>query len=374
MKSKIFSISIFSIVMFCTCSMGSQSKETDSLVSSTEIVKDTIGVETPQAPKTLKLAFAGDIMMGTTYPEGGNYLPANDGAEIFMDVAPIISEADFAAANLEGTLLDGPGQVKKCGDPSLCYAFRMPTRYARHLVDAGFDFVGIANNHINDFGPDGLSSTQETLRKNGLLYAGLRATCPTTVTEIDGKKIGIAAFGHNRGTMSILDLQDVKETVKELADSCDLVIVSFHGGGEGSKFSHVPHAQETCFGENRGNVEAFAHAAIDAGADVVYGHGPHVTRALELYNDRLIMYSLGNFCTPYRVNLAGINGYAPVVTVEINEDGTFNSGKIHSFIQTTGKGPRKDNANIVAKHMKSLSKSDFPNSRLQISDDGTLSR
>lgn len=337
-------------------------------------VLDSISKMSVKSSRGVNLAFAGDIMMGTTYPEGSNYLTADDGATLFKHVAPIISSADIAAANLEGTLLDGPGQVKKCGDPKICYAFRMPTRYGRHLVNAGFDFMGIANNHINDFGPDGLSSTQQTLEDYGLLYAGLRATCPKVIKEIDGRKVGFAAFGHNRGTLSILDMEEVKNTVSDLREQCDLVIVSFHGGGEGAKFNHVPHAVETCFGENRGNVEAFAHTAIDAGADIVYGHGPHVTRALELYKDRLIMYSLGNFCTPYRVNLAGINGHAPVVTVTLNDDGTFKSGKIHSFIQQTGKGPLPDPSNSVAKNMKMLSKTDFPNSPLIIDDEGNLSK
>ncbi|MCH5233023.1 MAG: CapA family protein [Muribaculaceae bacterium] len=333
----------------------------------------TVSSHTKMAP--VSFAFAGDIMMGTTYPDNSNYLPPEDGANLFQDVAHLFKQADFAAANLEGTMLDGPGQPKKCTDPNLCYFFRMPTRYVNHLKNAGIDFVSVANNHVNDFGPDGLTSTQSTLSDNGLLYAGLRESCPTAVTTApDGRKIGFAAFGHNRGTLSILDFEEVRNTVNDLKKECDFVVVSFHGGGEGAKFTHVPHATETCFGENRGNVEAFAHAAVDAGADVVYGHGPHVPRAMELYNDHLIMYSLGNFCTPFRVNLAGVNGEAPLVTVTLNPDGTFKEGKINSFKQIKGIGPRKDASNSVAKTIKKLSQTDFPNSPLEISDDGILTK
>ena len=371
-------ILLFTATLFCGCGFGNDNsanaKSTDDPVIDTLELLTTI--ETPSAKKGSKttLAFAGDIMMGTTYPEGGKYLPAEDGAKIFQDVTEVISGVDIACANLEGTLLDGKGQVKKCSDPSICFAFKMPTRYVNHLINAGFDFVGIANNHINDFGPDGVTSTQKTLKDNGILFAGLRGKCETAIKEVDGKKVGFAAFGHNRGTMSILDLEEVKNTVKGLKNQCDLVVVSFHGGGEGPKYTHVPHKTETCFGENRGNVEAFAHTAIDAGADIVYGHGPHVTRALELYKDRLIMYSLGNFCTPYRMSLSGISGHAPVVTVTLNEDGTFDTGKIHSFIQQKGKGPLADPTNSVAKNMKNLSKADFPNSKLKIGDDGSLTK
>ncbi|MCH5223804.1 MAG: CapA family protein [Muribaculaceae bacterium] len=379
MKLKIATLLSLAI---CLTSCAMKGESANSSQHNPTVLPDSIEIiEIPETPETeninkkpLSLAFTGDIMMGTTYPSGGNYIPANDGADLFSDVTEILSAVDIAAGNLEGTLLDVGGQAKKCSDPSICYAFKMPTKYVKNLVNAGYDFVGIANNHINDFGPEGLASTQKTLKENGILFAGLRASCPTAVTEIDGRKIGFAAFGHNRGTLSILDMNEVANTVKGLADECDFVVVSFHGGGEGPKFQHVPHKTETCFGENRGNVEAFAHAAIDAGADVVYGHGPHVNRAVELYKDHLIMYSLGNFCTPYRMGLGGVSGYAPVVTVNLNPDGTFESGKIHSFIQQKGKGPRKDATNSVAKNMRSLTKADFPNTRIEIADDGTITK
>lgn len=323
----------------------------------------------------MTFAFAGDIMQGTTFPEDGvSYLPANDGKDLFKDVSDVLSKADIAASNNEGTLLDHGGTVKRCGDPKLCYAFRTPTSYASNLVNAGIDFMSIANNHINDFGPEGVRSTENTLRRSGIAFAGLRDRCETAIIDRNGKKIGFAAFGHNKGTLSILDMEEVDRVVKDLKRRADIVVVSFHGGGEGAKFSHVPAGMEQCFGEDRGDLRKFTHRAIDAGADVVYGHGPHVTRGLELYNDRLIIYSLGNFVTPYRVNLKGINGYAPVVTVTVGPDGRFVNGQIHSFIQQRGIGPRKDTTNSVAAHMARLSHEDFPDSPLTITNDGKISR
>lgn len=103
---------------------------------------------------SITFAFAGDIMQGTTFPEDGvSYLPSNDGKDLFKDVTEILSQADIAAANNEGTLLDRGGTVKRCGDPKLCYAFRTPTSYTSNLVNAGIDFMSIANNHINDSVP-----------------------------------------------------------------------------------------------------------------------------------------------------------------------------------------------------------------------------
>lgn len=351
---------------------AAESVSAEALDKAADNVEGMTPAEDKRNLRPISLAFTGDIMMGTTYPE--NYLPENDGKDLFKDVDSILRRVDIAAGNLEGTLFDGVGVAKKCNDPSLCFAFKMPTRYAEYLSDAGYDFLGIANNHINDFGNDALRSTMQTLGDRDIAYAGLRGLCPTAIVERDGMKIGFAAFGHSTGTLSIMDFEEVKKTVSGLRDECDYVVVSFHGGGEGKSFQHVPHGPERAFGEERGDVEKFAHAAIDAGADIVYGHGPHVNRALELYNDHLILYSLGNFCTPVRMGLSGVSGYAPVAEITLNTDGTFQSGKIHSFIQQKGTGPRTDRSNAVAANIRTLTLSDFPNTRLEISPEGVISK
>lgn len=336
-------------------------------------VSDSTPSTQPPAPG-LTLALAGDIMMGTTYPDSihGSHLPADGGSQLFSDVAGLLRGADIAAANLEGTLLDSCGIVKKCADPKVCYAFRTPTKYVDNLSAAGIDFVSIANNHINDFGKEGIQSTIKTLHDAGIAYAGLSGRCETVTLLRDGRRIGFAAFGHSGGTPSIMDYARVRRTVSGLKKDCDIVVVSFHGGGEGAGFEHVPHAPEEAFGDKRGDVEKFAHTAVDAGADIVYGHGPHVLRAAELYRDRLILYSLGNFCTPYRVSLKESAGEAPVVTASLAADGRFQSGRIHSFIQQPGRGPRLDSGNRAARRIRTLTRQDFPSTPLHISDDGTL--
>ena len=143
-------ILIMLLCMLCACTkadaVSSESQSTSSMPQITACITPTADTA---SIRNITLAFTGDIMMGTTYPTEGSFLPANDGADLFKDVRDVISNADIAAGNLEGTLLDSEGIVKKCGNPELCYAFRMPTRYASHLTDAGFDFMSIANNHIN---------------------------------------------------------------------------------------------------------------------------------------------------------------------------------------------------------------------------------
>lgn len=326
-------------------------------------------------PSKVTIAFTGDIMMGTTFPDSlhGTGLPKDDGIHIFEDVKDIISSADFAGGNLEGSFLDGPGHRRPMTNPHTYFIFRMPPKYVDNLLDAGYDFVGIANNHINDFGQPGRSSTMKTLREAGLAHAGLKDSCETAYVVRNGVKFGIAQVGHGMNNVDVNNIDEVVRVVRELRNNSDIVILSFHGGAEGSAHTHVPGKMEYYVGEERGDVKKMAHAAIDAGADAVFGHGPHVVRAAELYKGHPIFYSLGNFCTPLRMGIAGLTGQAPIAVVDLDMEGKFLGGKIHSFIQQRGLGPRKDPTHQAAKQIKRLSEEDFPNSPLKIADDGSLS-
>ena len=105
---------------------------------------------------------------------------------------------------------------------------------------------------------------------------------------------------------------------------------------------------------------------------MVYGHGPHVVRAMEVYKDRFIAYSLGNFCTPYGISLTGISGFSPVVEIQVGGDGSFKQGQIHSFIQAKGVGPRHDPQGSVAREIKQLTEADIQSSPIRISDTGEI--
>lgn len=323
-----------------------------------------------QAVDTIKLALTGDIMMGTTYPS--TQLPQEEGRLLFKHVAPFISGADIAAGNLEGTLCDGGTTTKRMSKVS--YAFRTPVKFAPRLSEAGYDFLSVANNHVNDFGDTGISSTMKALDGVGIKYAGIKDLCEWSVVEKDGRRYGFCAFSHNQKTCDHRDLQTVRRILGELREQADFVIVSFHGGAEGSAHNRLPYGRETFCGENRGSIRELAHFCIDEGADVVYGHGPHVLRAVEVYKGHFIAYSLGNFCTPYGINLRGISGYAPVVTIRVLADGTFVDGQIHSFIQQRGAGPLPDAQNLVAKEMKRLTELDVPKTPITISATGAITR
>ncbi len=321
--------------------------------------------------KTLTVIGVGDMMLGTNYPSK-HYLPPNNGKNMLDSVKHILRDADVTFGNLEGTLAGNKGRVKRCRNPKLCYAFRSPSEYASLYKDAGFDLLSIANNHSGDFGAEGRQITMQKLQENEIAYAGL-LSCPTTVIERNGVKYGLAAFAPNSGTVNIRNIENAKKIIQGLDSICDIIIVSFHGGAEGRSKQHVTKKTEYFVGENRGNVYAFSHAVIDAGADIVFGHGPHVTRAMELYNNRLICYSLGNFATYHRFSLTAQSGVAPIVKVSINSKGEFVKARI-TPIKQIGEGiPRIDYSKKWAtKIIQQLTAQDFPNTSLNISNDGLV--
>ncbi len=312
----------------------------------------------------------GDIMLGTNYPNE-SYLPLNDGSGLLSRLEDILKSATVTFGNLEGVILDEGGTVKKCQNPDLCYAFRMPEVFVDNLVNAGFDMVSIANNHTGDFGSEGRKRTVEVLEENNIAYAGI-LEYPKAIIKSHGIKFGMAAFSPNTGTVSIHDLRNASKIVNELKEECDIVIVSFHGGAEGAKHQNVECKTEYYYGENRGNVCKFARAVIDAGADIVFGHGPHVTRSVDVYKGRFIIYSLGNFCTYGRFNLRGENGIAPLVKVYVDKDGSFLKAEVTPIIQIKRGVPIIDRHNRAVKSLQRLLREDFPGSALNITDDGQI--
>jgi hypothetical protein len=321
-----------------------------------------------QKKDTITVIGVGDIMMGTNYPDKGG-LPPNDGIELFKEVASVLQNADVTMGNLEGVLLDKGGIAKTCRDPKVCYVFRSPVKYADNLKAAGFDVMSLANNHAGDFGDAGRRSSMKALDDAGIKHAGLSST-PYVVFEKNGVRYGFTAFAPNHGCMSLIDVSNAKKIIQKLDSISDVIIVSFHGGAEGPQHQHVTRKYEFFYGESRGNVYAFAHSMIDAGADIIFGHGPHVTRAIEVYKNRFIAYSLGNFCTYSGINVNGVNGLAPIIKVYASPQGEFIKAKITSTNQTFRAPVKMDAQQQVLTRIQQLTRADFPQSTLKISDDG----
>lgn len=324
----------------------------------------------------LHITAVGDIMMGTTWPDSA--LPPDDGAGIFDQVKPLLSSGDIVFGNLESPLVDS-GQPSKCqgDDPEKnrddCYEFRTPTRYREHLRNAGFNVVSIANNHANDFGPEGLRSTIEALASVGIQPAGGQRVA---FFEAKGKRIAVVGFSfinRPRYSYSLLDTTGADRIVRDLRRRHDIVIVSVHGGAEGKDALHARDADEVYRGERRGNIVRFARQMVDSGAAMVIGHGPHVPRALELYKGKLIAYSLGNFLTYGSFDTIGPSGTSMVLHVQVDPDsGDFAGGKLVP-VRLAGRGiPAIDSSSRALNLVRGLMEADLESRDLMLSDTGEL--
>ncbi|MBN8569064.1 MAG: CapA family protein [Ignavibacteria bacterium] len=360
-------IIIFSfLLLFTSCS---KEQKEEKITQAPDVKKDTTETITRKPENELiSIIAVGDIMMGSNYPSNAS-LPPNDGRDILSGVSEVLRDADITIGNLEGTLLNSGGKAKDCGEH--CHAFRMPEHYAEYLKDAGFDYMNLANNHSGDFGVVGRESTKKTLESYDIKYGGL-LDAETSIMEIGKTKIGFAGFAPNWGTCDINNLSKAKEIVSTLKKNCDIVIVCFHGGAEGTGAQRVRNETEYYLGEKRGNVVEFSHGVIDAGADLVLGSGPHVSRAMELYEGRLIAYSLGNFCTYGKFGISGVLGYAPILKVYVDGKGNFTKGEIISAVQKGRGVPVLDEHNKAAQIISKLTQMDFTNSKINIDSDGII--
>ncbi len=320
---------------------------------------------------TFNIVCVGDIMLGTDYPSGIYLPPGGECSPLLADVEHLLVDADITCGNLEGTFAGEEGEPKKCKDTTQCFVFRMPDHFVECLHAAGFDFLSLANNHNGDFGAAGRKRTRMILENAGIKTAGLLGH-PVSYIRKDSITYGFCAFSPHPGTTDLTNGRQVQEIISRLDSVCDIVIVSFHGGAEGKDYQHVTREDEVYLGFNRGNVYEFAHLAVDAGADIIFGHGPHVTRAVECYRERIIFYSLGNFCTYGRFKLEGPNGVAPMVRISVDREGKFLKGKVFPIVQRGRGVPEIDSSLKAITAMKNLTKADFPDALVDITGDGMI--
>ncbi len=315
----------------------------------------------------ITVAAVGDIMMGTDYPSPK--LPSKDGKLLFRESRKILGKADIVFGNLEGALCDGGSPAKKAKDGE-SYLFRTPTRFVKNLIEAGFNVVSLANNHAEDFGREGLTSTKEALKAARIKYSSKAGE--VAEFKINGIRIGLVALSFGPPPRSIVYPDEALEEVGLLSKKYDVLILSIHGGKEGGAALQTENQPEYFLDEPRGNLIQFAHEAVERGADLVLVHGPHVPRAMEVYRDRLIAYSLGNFCTYRGMSLNEERGYAPLLWVELGGNGQFVKGKIFSFIQVPPGGPERDERERAFNLIKKLSEEDFPGTAPSFGASGSI--
>lgn len=322
-------------------------------------------------PGRLRIAAAGDTMMGSDLRKGAAGLAPGDGELLFADVSAHFQAADVAFLNLEGPLADGLPSTKCSPGSTDCHAFRTPTRYSKALVAAGIDVASLANNHAQDLGVAGQEATMRALDAVGIAHAGRWGD--VAYVERNGKIIAFLAAHSGSCCLNVNRPQEIAAAVREAGAKADLVVLSFHGGAEGAKARHVPGQVEVAWGESRGDVKELAHVAVDAGADLVLGHGPHVLRAMEVYRGRLIAYSLGNFIGFRQFGTqGGLGGTSVILDATLDHDGVLVEARLHPVALDAESVPHPDPTGAAWKQIAELSAADFPDTGVTVGDDGVL--
>jgi hypothetical protein len=310
----------------------------------------------------LVIAWAGDITPGSRYG-----LPPQEGRGLFGSVRRDLRRADLALGNLEGTL--STGGLSKCGaDGGQCFSFQAPPSNAAALRWAGFDALNLANNHAFDYGAEGQRQTVDALAGERLAFTGRPGEL--TLVERRGVRIALAGFAPYPWASDLRDLAAVRALVARAARAADVVVVLMHAGAEGSDRMRVPLGREVAMGEDRGDTRAFARAAIDAGADLVLGSGPHVLRGMERRRGRLIAYSLGNFAGWHNFSTAGTLALSGLLTVEIDGMGRVRGGRLVP-LRLSGPGvPVPDGSGAVLRLVDGAGAADFGRFALRLDGAG----
>jgi poly-gamma-glutamate capsule biosynthesis protein CapA/YwtB (metallophosphatase superfamily) len=321
-----------------------------------------------RAPTELEIAATGDVTLGRAglHPAGGP-------EELLGQVAGDL-RAQVSLGNLETTLVDtdaGANLLTKCGVASSgCHVFGAPESFARGLREVGFNVLNLANNHSNDYGEAGRARTLAALKRVGLRSTG--SPGQVTLLDVRGVRVAVVGFAPYAWASNLLDLGEARRLVRRAAHRAQVVLVTMHIGAEGTDRMRVPNGAETYLGEARGDSRAFGHAVVDAGADLVVGHGPHVLRGIEWYRGRLIAHSLGNFSGHQTLSLAGDLDQGAILRVTLEENGEFVRGRVVP-IRLVGLGtPTKDPHGRSLTLIRQLSFQDFGRAGARLDDQGRI--
>lgn len=361
----------------CTTTAGQPAAPT---ITVQQLPASSLAVTPPAAP-AVTIAAVGDILMGSA----PDRLPPNNGRGFFDRVVEAL-RSDLTMGNLETPLTDATGFTKcqkppppstsappSSGPPAkeTCFAFRLPPAYATVLRDGGFHVLSLANNHTNDAGPAGLRDTRAALGTAGLKPTG--GAGEIALHEANGIRVAVLGFGPYAWMQSVTDLDAATRLVRRASEQADLVVVNMHVGGEGADHQHVKPGTEIFLGENRGDPIGFAHRVVDAGADLVVGHSPHVLRGMEFYKGRLIAYSMGNFAGYKVLSTAYPLGVGAVLRATLAKDGTWLRGTLVSTEMIDGGLPATDPRARALTLIRDLSAADLPSSAVSVAPDGALS-
>jgi D-tyrosyl-tRNA(Tyr) deacylase len=270
----------------------------------------------PFSQAAITLRFVGDLVLGNSHLVDD--IPAEWDQLYFEQAGPYLRNTDLTLGNLEGALTQYAKTLKVTGT-GRSYAFRFPPRYAKLLKDTGFTALNVANNHARDFGEQGFADTGDNLRQASIAVVGLKGQYANL--QVKGLRVALLGFGFYPHQNMIQDLAAASQLIAQAKAQSDYVVVTFHGGAEGDDAVFHGNSSEVFLGEDRGNAVAFSRAAIDAGADLVVGHGPHVLRAIECYQGRPIFHSLGNFISVGGLSIRSIAALTAIGGVQLGPKG-----------------------------------------------------
>ena len=316
--------------------------------------------EAGAATRSVSITWVGDIAMAQS-PDGG--------AGFFSPSIRHGLGGDVVIGNLEGTLTTGGSSKCRTGSKD-CFAFHAPPSYARLLRGAGFTLMNVANNHADDYGPEGQRETLAALRSVRLRWTGRPGQ--VAVVEVRGVRIAVIGFAPYSWAQSLTDLPGARRIVRRAKQAADVLVVVMHAGAEGADRQHVKPGTEWFLGENRGDAERFSHAVIDAGADLVAGSGPHVLRGMEWYHGRLVAYSLGNFLGDGTLAVGGVLGVSGILHVSLAPNGGWLRGDLTPVRLVPPGLPSLDPAEAAHGIVRTLSQEDFRRNAMRVTATGRL--
>jgi poly-gamma-glutamate capsule biosynthesis protein CapA/YwtB (metallophosphatase superfamily) len=348
------------------------------------VVAATLGA---QQPAPIRVCAGGDVILGNNFDpdwmrKESSLLEANYGmstspSALVDSLRPFFAGANIALVNVEGAIGDGAAS-RKCSTKSTnCFAFRQPPEAAgalASLADSNGVVVGnLANNHSHDAGADARTGAISILHEAGVLVTGAD-TEATPVPLANGDTVGVLGFHTASDVPDARDLAAVRRYVQRATERYRVVIVTMHLGAEGVGAQRTKNQIERFLNTNRGNPVAFAHTALDAGATLVIGHGPHVLRAAEWWGDRLVFYSLGNLLTFASVHLTEPTNRGAVVCATIAGPGNVSEATVHATWQSAPGVLRADSTRRAAALIDSLSALDFPKTGVTVDSAGAVGR
>lgn len=331
---------------------------------------------TPSIAQSIHISAVGDLIPGSNFK--GSPLPTEPGEALaqetqllFGRIKPFLGEADITFGNFESTLTTYPYSAKDTSR-GMTFAFRTPPVYAQMLKEMGFDVLSVANNHSFDFGDPGFAETIAQIEAAGMKAIGQKGQI--VYTTVKGLTIAWIGFSYLDDHNSMHDLETAGRLVQEASRNASMVIISVHAGAEGSDQTRTSDRSEYFFGENRGNMVQFSRFMVDQGADLILGHGPHVPRAIELYHDRLIAYSLGNFMGYGTLSTVGALGDSMVLQVQLDPSGKFLSGRVLPVALDRYGIPALDDYFQSVILVRNLIRMDFPQTPITLDDMGYIVR